>query len=112
MLKMNNNQVYISRADNQTEVVFGKSCLSTKHIKCKSIEAADYSLLHIQAKAIECTHCGEEESWPTSTEHMDVEGSSFPDSNLHLHHHHRHRHVQKLSKEVRCCCNHTFCSGK
>jgi hypothetical protein len=58
--------------------------LSTEEIEGKAVEAADDGLLHIQAEGVESSHSGEEQPWPTRTEHVDVECLAFPLSHFHL----------------------------
>lgn len=58
--------------------------LSSKHIQSKPVEAADYSLLNVQPKVVQSPHGGEQETWSPSTEHVNVNSSSFPEPNLHL----------------------------
>lgn len=58
--------------------------LSTEEIEGKAVEAADDGLLHIQAEGVESSHSGEEQPWPTRTEHVDVECLAIPLSHFHL----------------------------
>jgi len=58
--------------------------LSSEDIHCKPIEAADDCLLNVETQAIQGCHCGQQDAWPTRTEHVDIDCMPLPHPDFNL----------------------------